>query len=171
MTFASEVLPSKIPEASPEAGAPPSSTDLVLDHIGLIVPELEPGRQFLQDALGISRWTAPVQDHALGVEVQFGTSDPGSIVYELVAPLGSASPIANALRIGKHILNHLAYLTADLNSAAEHLRNQGCYPAGEPQPALAYNGHLIQFWFSPLRFVIELIEKPGHTHAFAERQP
>ena len=89
-------------------------------------------------------------------------------MYELVAPYGEASPIANALRTGKHILNHLAYLTPDLDRTAEHLRAEGCYPAGEPQPAIAYDGARVQFWMSPLRFVLELIEKPGHAHAFQD---
>jgi methylmalonyl-CoA/ethylmalonyl-CoA epimerase len=140
---------------------------LRFDHLGLIVPELETGRSFLADSLGISQWTAPLRDPALGVEVQFGASEFGGPVYELVAPLGHASPITNALRCGKHILNHVAYLTDDLARAAQHLREAGCYPAGAPQAALAYDRQLIQFWVSPLKFVIELIEKPGHVHAFA----
>ena len=141
----------------------------VLDHLGLIVHRLEDGRGFLDRALGISRWSEPVQDPGLGVLVQFGAS-PAShgLVYELVAPLGDRSPIAGALRGGKHILNHLAYLTGDLAAEAVRLRAEGCYPTGPAQPAAAYDGRPIQFWITPLRFVIELIEKPGHVHRFEE---
>ncbi len=141
---------------------------LALDHIGLIVPVLGTGRDFLATALGITRWTPITDDPTLQVSVQFG-SDPGhQLTYELIAPFGEQSPIANALRTGKHILNHLAYLTPNLEMSGEHLRNTGCYPTGDPLPALAYQGRLVQFWISPLRFVIELIEKPGHIHPFAD---
>jgi methylmalonyl-CoA/ethylmalonyl-CoA epimerase len=143
-------------------------TSLELDHLGLIVPELEAGRLFLQ-ALGVSRWTRVIEDPVLRVFVQFGSAPGGGLNYELVAPLGEDSPIINALRTGKHILNHLAYLTPDLHASGERLREAGCHPAGEAKPAVAYGGSLVQFWMSPLRFVIELIEKPGHHHVFQEK--
>jgi len=157
---AESVTRDKIAQAAPEV--------LLFDHLGLIVPELATGREFLAGALGVVRWTPAVDDQGLQVRVQFGASAADGLVYELIAPFGEGSPIRNALRSGKHILNHLAYRTADLEAAAERLRDQGCYPAGEAQPALAYGGKRVQFFVSPLRFVIELIEKPEHRHAFEE---
>jgi methylmalonyl-CoA/ethylmalonyl-CoA epimerase len=151
-----------------QASEASQSSVLELDHLGLIVQDIAVGRTFLQQTLGITLWTPVVDDPGLGVSVQFGTTPGGQLTYELITPLGESAPIANALRTGKHILNHLAYLTPDLEASAAHLRGQGCYPAGEPQPALAYEGRRVQFWMSPLRFVIELIEKPGHRHRFAE---
>jgi len=140
---------------------------LALDHVGLIVPDLATGREFLATALGITRWTPVTEDPTLRVSVQFGVAPGQHLTYELIAPFGEQSPIANALRTGKHILNHLAYLTPNLETSGDHLRASGCYPTGDPLPALAYQGRLVQFWISPLRFVIELIEKPGHLHPFA----
>ncbi len=156
-----------LPATAPDRAA---ATDLTLelDHLGLIVPDLVAGRTFLETALGVTRWTPVIDDPTLGVSVQFGATPGQQLTYEVVAPLGDASPIANALRSGKHILNHLAYLTPDLEASGDRLRIAGCYPTGDPQPALAYQGRRIQFWMSPLRFVIELIEKPGHLHAFAD---
>jgi len=141
---------------------------LELDHVGLIVPDLSTGRDFLTTALGITRWTPVTDDPVLHVSVQFGATPGHDLNYELIAPFGDASPIANALRTGKHILNHLAYLTPDLEASGNHLRASGCISAGDPLPALAYEGRRIQFWMSPLRFIIELIEKPGHRHNFTE---
>jgi len=141
---------------------------LELDHVGLIVPDLPTGRGFLATALGITRWTPVTNDPTLRVSVQFGAAPGHQLTYELIAPFGEQSPITNALRTGKHILNHLAYLTPSLETSGTHLRASGCYPTGDPLPALAYQGSLVQFWISPLRFVIELIEKPGHLHPFVE---
>jgi len=141
---------------------------LELDHLGLIVPDLTTGRTFLETALGITQWTPITDDPTLGVSVQFGATPGHQLTYELIAPFGETSPIANALRTGKHILNHLAYLTPDLEASGERLRSAGCHPTGASLPALAYEGRHIQFWMSPLRFVIELIEKPGHCHNFSQ---
>jgi methylmalonyl-CoA/ethylmalonyl-CoA epimerase len=146
------------------------SPHLQFDHLGLIVSDLAAGRHFLEQALGISGWTSITHDPNLCVSVQFGVAPTGGPTYELIAPLGPpgdvASPIANALRQGKHILNHVAYLTPDLDLSAVALRGQGCFAAGPPKPAAAYAGNRVQFWLSPLRFIIELIEKPNHTHRF-----
>jgi methylmalonyl-CoA/ethylmalonyl-CoA epimerase len=141
--------------------------DLHFDHIGVVVPDIDAGRRFLEAALGISQWTAVFEDPGLGVAVQFGRALDGP-VYELISPLGDTSPVTAALKAGKNILNHMAYLTANIASAGERLRAQGCYPAGEPRPALAYGGRRVQFFVSPLRFLIEIIESPGHAHTFVE---
>ena len=144
---------------------------LQFDHLGVVVANLAAGRDFLALTLGITQWTAVTDDPIIRVSVQFGTAPSGGPTYELITPFSpdgvADSPIANVLRQGKHILNHVAYLTPDLEASAAHFREQGCYPAGPPQPALAYDNRLVQFWLSPLRFVIELIEKPAHQHAFS----
>jgi methylmalonyl-CoA/ethylmalonyl-CoA epimerase len=160
-------MPQTLIDAQPDTAI---ATDLTLelDHIGLIVPDIAAGRDFLTASLGITRWTPVVDDPILHVSVQFGATPGHPLTYELIAPFGDSSPIANALRSGKHILNHLAYLTPDLEASGERLRQSGCWAAGDPKPALAYEGRRIQFWMSPLRFVIELIEKPGHRHNFAD---
>ncbi len=162
---APEIMAPEMTAGSGKRDAWASVPELAFDHLGLIVPDLEQGRAFLQTALGISRWSAVVDDDCLGVTVQFGAAPTGAgPVYELVAPCGSGSPIAGQLGRGKGVLNHLAYRTHDLEKAAAHLRATGCFPTAEPQPARAYGGALVQFWVSPLRFLIELIAKPDHQH-------
>ena len=167
----SENRPSNLDEDRPTLFPTSALVALEFDHIGLIVPDIAGGRAFLQAALGISCWTALVEDPGLRVSVQFGSAPGSPLVYELIAPLGEVSPIVNALRQGKSILNHVAYRTPCLADAVAQLRTLNCFPAGEAQPAVAYGGCLIQFWVSPLRFLIELIEKPEHCHAFEPASP
>jgi methylmalonyl-CoA/ethylmalonyl-CoA epimerase len=138
---------------------------LKFDHIGLVVAEIAVGRAFLAGSLGVDRWTEVVEDAVLGVSVQFGAGPDGPC-YELVAPFGENSPVAGALRGSKNILNHVAYRTADLEASGARLRAQGCQATGCPKPALAYGGRKVQFWVSPLRFIIELVEAPEHEHRF-----
>ena len=142
---------------------------LHFDHIGLVVADLSEGRRHLTGTLQISRWTESVDDHGIGVSVQFGLGDSGPCV-ELIAPLGEESPVANALRKGHRILSHLAYITAEIQAAGEALEREGCVSTGPAHPAVAYGGALVQFWISPLRFIIELIEAPGHQHAYQQRE-
>src|SRR5580698_8337733 len=101
-------------------GEAESGSRLRFDHVGIVVSELEVGRAFFKDALGIDRWTEVFADPGLGVSVQFGVADCGPC-YELIAPLGEDSPVASALRSGQRILNHVAYLVDDLDAEGQRL--------------------------------------------------
>jgi methylmalonyl-CoA/ethylmalonyl-CoA epimerase len=133
------------------------------DHLGLVVENLERGRISLQQMLPIRAWTDEFVDPGNGVRCQFG-QDAAGFLFELLEPLGRDSPIAAALDKGRAILNHIAYLVPDLAAGRDHLRAARCLPTGPPQPAVAYCGRPIQFFFTPLNFVIELIEAEEHRH-------
>ena len=139
--------------------------DWQFDHLGVVVKSLAKGRKALGGALGIERWTAEVRDPVNGVLLQFGR-DRAGVVYELLEPLDETSPVWRALADSKAILNHAAYLVPDLAAGAEHLRRSGWGPVGEPKPAIAYGGARIQFFVSPVRMVVELIEAAGHQHDY-----
>jgi methylmalonyl-CoA/ethylmalonyl-CoA epimerase len=70
------------------------------------------------------------------------------------------------LKRGVNILNHVAYLTADLDADAQRLQDWGSMMAGPAKPAVAYGGARVQFWITPQRFMVELIEALGHEHAY-----
>jgi methylmalonyl-CoA/ethylmalonyl-CoA epimerase len=140
-------------------------SELQFDHIGLVVGDMTEGREFLESTFGIDRWTEVFEDPGIGVYVQFGRAEEGPC-YELISPLGESSPIATALKRGMNILNHVAYLTADLDSAAKMLQERGSMTAGPAKPAVAYGGARVQFWVTAQRFMVELIEAPGHQHAY-----
>jgi methylmalonyl-CoA/ethylmalonyl-CoA epimerase len=142
-----------------------SSNSLRFDHIGVVVPEIETGRKLFAEALGVDRWTEVFEDAGLGVSVQFGLGASGPC-YELIAPLGENSPVAAALRSGQRVLNHVAYLTSDIEAEGQRLAGHGCATTGPAHPAVAYGGRRVQFWVSPLRFMVELIEAPDHEHLY-----
>ncbi len=140
------------------------------DHLGLVVKRLAKGRERMSALLLIDDWTAPIEDVVNGVLLQFGR-DPAGVVYELLEPLGEDSPVYEAMRSGKAILNHLAYRVPDLAAGAVHLATAGAARVSDPKPAIAYGGRLIQFFVTPLRFIIELIEAPNHEHGFVRMGP
>jgi methylmalonyl-CoA/ethylmalonyl-CoA epimerase len=138
---------------------------LRFDHIGLVIGDMAEGRAALEGMFGVDRWTQVFEDPGIGVYVQFGRTAEGPC-YELISPLGEASPITTALKRGVNILNHVAYLTSDLDADAQRLQQMGAMMAGPVKPAVAYGGARVQFWVTPQRFMVELIEAPGHEHAY-----
>ena len=128
------------------------------DHVGLFVADLETGRQKLSALLPIAHISEPIDDAGMKVRVQFCT-DTSGIRYELVAPFGEGNPVSGVLEHGKAILNHVAYRVADLKSEAARLRKEGAIPLGYARPAVAFDGRLVMFFLTPLRFIIELIEE------------
>jgi methylmalonyl-CoA/ethylmalonyl-CoA epimerase len=141
------------------------TSDMQFDHLGLVVKSVAEGRGVLSQMFGIAMWTQEFRDPVNGVLLQFGR-DPAGVCYELLEPLDSASPVYPALAGNKAILNHVAYRVADLAAQAGHMRNAGCAQTSDPKPALAYGGCRVQFFVTPLRFVVELIEAPGHEHRY-----
>jgi len=140
------------------------------DHIGLVVRSLALGREALSPIVEIRAWTDEFIDPIQRVSVQFGR-DSSNICYELIAPQGDGGPVAKALSSGRNILNHVAYLVPDLSEAGGRLRDAGAVPTADPMPAVAYGGSRIQFFVTPLRFIIELIESSGHEHRYRTSNP
>jgi methylmalonyl-CoA/ethylmalonyl-CoA epimerase len=139
--------------------------DMQFDHVGVVVREMDAGREFFAKAFAIGRWTEVFVDRGIGVSVQFGLGASGPC-YELIAPLHDGSPVSAALRSGHRILNHVAYRTADLAAQGERLASLGCTSAAPAHPAVAYGGSKVQFWVSPLRMIFEIIEAPEHRHIY-----
>lgn len=135
------------------------------DHIGVVVPAVDWGRPRLAPLWGVNAWTRVFTDPIHGVTVQFGR-DASNIVYELVAPLGEDAPISQALKKGQNLLNHVAYRTPDLLTAAAVLRGQGCIPLGLPAPAVAFGGQPVQFFLTPLRIILEVVQGAATVHRF-----
>ncbi|HEX4695897.1 VOC family protein [Sphingomonas sp.] len=135
------------------------------DHAGVVVKSLEKGRKHFSEALGVNDWSHPLVDRVNGVHLQFGR-DASLMVYELLSPLDADSPVAGALAARKNLLNHVAYRVRDLAEAAAALRDARCFPAGEPKPAIAFGGAMIQFFVTPIDTIVELIEAYDFAHDF-----
>lgn len=136
---------------------------LQFDHLGIICREIDQGKAFLGQTLGIDGWTDVVKDPIQRVHVCFG-SESGGMVYELVAPSEADSPVSNALKQRVSIMNHIAYRCPRLTNGATVLTDAGCMPITRPQPSAAYGGAPVQFFFSPLHHVVEIVEADRPFH-------
>lgn len=128
------------------------------DHIGIFVKSLEIGREQLNCIFEIKKWDKPVIDNVQGVKVQFGYDSCG-ICYELVSPYAKVNPVDNVLKQAKNILNHVAYKVDDINYEIKRLEKSNNILITGPVKAKAFNDKKIAFLYTPLRFIIELIEK------------
>lgn len=140
--------------------------ELRFDHLGLVVKRLDLGRRHLAEGVGISRWTQEVEDPLNGVRLQFGR-DAAGVCYELLEPLEESSPVYAALKTGSGILNHVAYRVPHLAEWQERMQKCGWARTSDPKPAIAYDNRLIQFFVSPVRLIIEVIEAWDHEHIYA----
>ena len=131
---------------------------MIFDHIGLFVADLKVGREKLSAILPINDFTEEVDDHVLRVRIQFGTDSSG-IRYELVAPFGDDNPVSGVLKSGKNVLNHVAYRVPDLEQAMAVMTAQDAIPLGSPLPAKAFGGRRVVFFYTSLKFIVELIEE------------
>lgn len=141
--------------------------NLIFDHVGLVVRDIVRGEEALGKLLPVAAWTKQFDDVQLGVSVKF-SRDASGIVYELIAPLGENSPVAKTAlsRIG--VINQLAYRVPDISAGLLHMRNAGATPTGPAKPAVAFGGALVQFFLTPLGFIIELIEVSAFSHEFIQ---
>jgi methylmalonyl-CoA/ethylmalonyl-CoA epimerase len=142
-----------------------NADDLIFDHIGIVVPEVEDGCSRLRAILGRLRWTERFDDSNLGVSVRFAR-DAAGIVYEIIAPYGDNSPVSRALKSRSDLLNQLAYRTQSLSTSVARLRAARAVPIGHARPALAFGGASVQFLMTELGFLIELIEIDRIFHKF-----
>lgn len=138
---------------------------LAFDHAGIVVKTIETGVSCLDRLLPINGWTKQFDDWGLGVSVKFAR-DRSGVIYELIAPLGENSPVAAIAKGRVGVINQLAYRVADLVEGASHMRAGGATPIGAAKPAIAFNGAKVQFFLSPVGFVIELIEAYDFSHHF-----
>jgi methylmalonyl-CoA/ethylmalonyl-CoA epimerase len=127
-------------------------------HIGLFVDSLERGVNEMSKIYEIEHVGGCIEDDAIGVKIIF-LKDTSGIVYELVAPLGDASPVNGVLVRGHGFLNHLAYTTDQFDHELIRLRELRMMPLGPAKKAKAFNGRRVAFFLTTLRYIIEIIEE------------
>ncbi len=137
---------------------------MIIDHIGIVVPDLEEGIRQWTNLFGYAVKSEPVMNSIQKVYVVF-LSKSDSLTVKLIAPATEDSAIKNfAVRGGG--LHHLCFLCDELETNIQILRQKGARLITPPQPGEAFNSHPIAFLLTPGNLNIELIdtqEKKGWT--------
>lgn len=126
-------------------------------HIGLFVKDLAFGLKQLEKVIEIAIVSKVIADENLLVLIQFVT-DASGVRYELVAPFGDGNPVESALKAGKNILNHIAYVSHDFDNDIVELSQNGAILLGLPKQAKAFDGRRVCFLLTKLGFIFELVE-------------
>ena len=126
-----------------------------LNHVAIVVPDLEAAGRVYRETLGASV-SEPVDLPAHGVTTVF-VELPNTKI-ELLHPLGDDSPIAAFLeRRPDGGMHHLCYEVDDIEAAAKHLIDQGARILGDGRPKTGAHDKPVLF-LHPKDFCGTLIE-------------
>lgn len=133
-----------------------------LDHIGIAVSNLEQAQALFARLLGRAAYHRETVA-AAGVEVAFFKA--GEVKIELIAPLGTASPVHSFLARRGEGLHHLAFRVEDLAAACSHMQSAGFKPLGDKAQKGAENKQIRFFHPKNIHGVlIELCQEARPTH-------
>jgi len=138
---------------------------MIFDHAGIVVRDLEQSEESVRAILPIVARSARFDDGNLGVSVRF-LKDRSGVLFELIAPFGSNSPVERIASTRVGVINQIAYRVPDLTAAARKFRSNRAVPIGPPRSAIAFAGANVQFFMAPAGFVVELIETVDFVHSF-----
>lgn len=131
---------------------------LALHHLGVAVKDLEAAAAVYTARYGYRKSGGPVHDPVQTAHVLFLELAGQAFCLELVAPDGPQSKLSNAVKKGGG-LNHLCYLTEDIEQSCATLRQDGMYLLQEPTPAAAFAGRRIAWLMGLDGIPVELLEK------------
>jgi methylmalonyl-CoA/ethylmalonyl-CoA epimerase len=135
---------------------------LGVHHIGVVVDDIAAAGEIYCRRYGYEPRSPVIHDRTQTVFVQFFRL-PGDQVYlELVQPDSDRSKVARALSQGGG-LNHICYITSDIDAACRRLRAQKMVLLQAPVAAEAFPGRRIAWLMGGDRIPIELVERgdPG----------
>ena len=128
---------------------------LELDHIGILVRDLDSAVTTFRTLFGYRQATVPVVNTRQKVRVVFLERE-GSLPLKLFEAVEPNSALARAARSGG-VLLHLAYYTEDLEGTIDSLVTLGARVLSSPQPGEAFDDHPIAFLYAGSGMNVELV--------------
>jgi methylmalonyl-CoA/ethylmalonyl-CoA epimerase len=131
---------------------------MIIDHIGIVVPNLEQAVDQWEMLFGYRRNSDIVQNTRQKVRVVF-LSRQNSMTVKLIEPSAADSPVCQAARKGGG-LHHLCFRCDALQPEIVRLQQRGARLIVPPQPGEAFKNHPIAFLLAANSLNIELIDTP-----------
>jgi catechol 2,3-dioxygenase-like lactoylglutathione lyase family enzyme len=139
-----------------------------LQHVGLVVSDLERSRRFYAGALGLEEVPRPPNFAFDGAWFRFGGTEL-HLLSDAHATGGAGQPEPGA-GVERGMTHHLAIEVDDLDGACSRLAEHGVPLAGGPMPR--GDGYLQVFFRDPDGHVLECFEHTGEDQSDApERAP
>ncbi len=139
-----------------------------IQHVGLIVSDLEGSRRFYAEALGLEEVPRPPNFTFAGAWFRLG----GTEIHLLAEAdsTGGAGQGDPGRGLAKGMTHHLAFEVDDLEAACERLATHGVPLAGGPMPR--GDGYVQVFFLDPDGHVLELFQHTDEDQSNApERAP
>lgn len=145
-------------------GLPPG-LEFRLLHVGVAVSRIDSAARALESLFGYRVVSGPFDDPIQKVTVNFMMqSDHDVTEIELIAPLTEDSPVRAMLNKNGGGAYHLCFETNDMEAALIHVKMRGCVVVSPPQPAVAFGGRRIAWFYAPTRQLFELVERESDQH-------
>ena len=129
---------------------------MIIDHIGVVVPNLEHAVAHWEKLFGYVRNSDIVINTRQKVRVVF-LAKPDSLTVKLIEPSGPDSPVATVARRGGG-LHHLCFRCDSLGNQISRLQMRGARLLVPPEPGEAFRNHPIAFLLAGNNLNIELID-------------
>jgi catechol 2,3-dioxygenase-like lactoylglutathione lyase family enzyme len=139
-----------------------------IQHVGLVVSDLERSRRFYADALGLEQVPRPSNFTFDGAWFRFGGTEL-HLLAEAHTTGGAGQGDAGE-GAARGLTSHLAFEVEDLEPALARLAGHGVELAGGPMPR--GDGVTQVFFLDPDGYVLELFQRTGEDQRGApERAP
>ncbi len=132
--------------------------NFVFHHLGIAVRDLSLAIPIYQKLFAYALVSGPFDDPIQNVSVCFLSRGNGDAVLELVAPLRENSPIDQTLKKGRGPY-HICYEVLNIDTAIQHLQEQGSLLLSGPVPAMAFEMRPIAWLMTEADFLVELVQK------------
>jgi methylmalonyl-CoA/ethylmalonyl-CoA epimerase len=129
---------------------------MTIDHIGIVVPCLEPAIRQWKMLFGYHPNSDIVQNTRQKVRVVF-LRKRGSVTVKLIEPAAPDSPVSQFARKGGG-LHHLCFRCSALATELPRLERLGARVVVPPQPGEAFRNHPIAFLWAEHQINFELID-------------
>ena len=138
-----------------------------VQHVGLVVSDLERSRRFYRDALGLEEVPRPANFTFAGCWFRFGGTELHLLAEDHTTGGAGLDAGEGAAR---GLTSHVAFEVDDLEGALARLEAHGVALAGGPMPR--GDGVAQAFFLDPDGYVLELFARTGEDQSDApERAP
>lgn len=129
-----------------------------LDHIGVVVKDLEESKKYYQDHFGFQEFSPTIDEPQQKVKIVFIRRQPASADIELIQPDGEDSAVYNFLKKTGGGLHHLAYEVEDFDQSMGHFKNMKALIVGNIYAGAGHGRRRVVWFYTRSRELVELIE-------------
>jgi len=130
-----------------------------LDHIGVVVKDIDQKLEYYRDFFKMTPITEITHEPAQDAKVVFLNAGHGhQPMVELIQPLSEKSTTYQYLQKTGGGIHHFCYVVENLDNAIAHFKEKKCMQIRDIYPGAGHGGNRAVWFFSPQKELFELIE-------------